>query len=160
MEFRKSTCICRKPIASNKGWSMECCVTKAFINWINIFPWTCKCCYVYREHDGATAHTTRNNLLYLQQFYGNRIIRICVPLNLPVCVLNPEFHLCSPDSTLLDFCIFRHLQNEVFKWRMHTLDELMEEITNCFNTTEQQMYNFALSTFSVKLGSTVDIEKT
>jgi hypothetical protein len=40
---------------------------------------------------------------------------ICVPLNLPVCVLNPEFHICSPDSTLLDFCIFRHLQNEVFK---------------------------------------------
>jgi hypothetical protein len=84
---------------------------------------------------------------------------ICVPLNLPVCVLNPEFHICSPDSTLLDFCIFRHLQNEVFKWRIHTLDELMEEITNCFNTIEQQMYNFtiALSTFSVKLVSTVDI---
>jgi hypothetical protein len=37
----------------------------------------------------------------------------------------------------------------------------MEEITNYFNTVEQQMYNFALalSTFSVKLG-TVDIEKT
>jgi hypothetical protein len=26
------------------------------------------------QHDGATAHTTRNNLLYLQQFHGNRII--------------------------------------------------------------------------------------
>jgi hypothetical protein len=37
MEFRKSTCICGKPIASYKGWSMDCCLTKMF-NWTDIFP--------------------------------------------------------------------------------------------------------------------------
>jgi hypothetical protein len=34
------------------------------------------------QHDDATAHTTQDNLLYLQQFYGNRII---------INRLNPEF---------------------------------------------------------------------
>jgi hypothetical protein len=54
----------------------------------------------YFQHDGATAHTTPDNLLYLQQFYGNRIISN--RLNL----------------TPLDFCIFGHLKDEVFKRRM------------------------------------------
>jgi hypothetical protein len=36
----------------------------------------------YFQHDGATAHTTQENLVYLQQFYGNRIISNR---------LNPEF---------------------------------------------------------------------
>jgi hypothetical protein len=75
----------------------------------------------YFQHDGATAHTTPDNLLYLQQFYGNRIISN--RLNL----------------TPLDFCIFGHLKDEVFKRRMHTLEELTEEITNCCNTIDQQM---------------------
>jgi hypothetical protein len=84
----------------------------------------------YFQHDGATAHTTPDNLLYLQQFYGNRIISNR---------LNPEFPPRSPDLTPLDFCIFGHLKNEVFKRRMHTLEELMEEIRNCCNTIDQQM---------------------
>jgi hypothetical protein len=84
----------------------------------------------YFQHDGATAHTTQENLVYLQQFYGNRIISNR---------LNPEFLPRSPDLTPLDFCIFGHLKNEVFKRRMHTLEELMEEIRNCCNTIDQQM---------------------
>jgi hypothetical protein len=84
----------------------------------------------YFQHDGATAHTTQENLVYLQQFYGNRIISNR---------LNPEFPPRSPDLTPLDFCIFRHLKNEVFKKRMHTLEELMEEIRNCCNTIDQQI---------------------
>jgi hypothetical protein len=54
----------------------------------------------YFQHDGATAHTTQENLVYLQQFYGNRIISNR---------LNPEFPPRSPDLTPLDFCIFGHL---------------------------------------------------
>lgn len=76
----------------------------------------------YFQHDGATAHTTRENIAYLQQFYGDRLISQNV---------NPEWPARSPDLTPLDFSIFGWLKDNVYKQRLQNREELMNEITHC-----------------------------
>lgn len=87
----------------------------------------------YFQHDGATAHTTQENLGYLQEFYGNRVISLH---------LNPEWPPRSPDLTPLDFSIFGWLKDNVYKQRLQDLEELMNAITNCCaNVSEMMLQN-------------------
>jgi hypothetical protein len=57
----------------------------------------------YFQQDGATAHTTRANLAYLERFYVDRIISR---------ELNPEWPR-SPDLTSLDFSVFGWLKDNI-----------------------------------------------
>ncbi|XP_031333083.1 uncharacterized protein LOC116163333 [Photinus pyralis] len=70
----------------------------------------------YFQQDGATAHTARATLQYLEQFYDNRLIS------------KGLWPPRSPDLTPLDFFLFPTLKNNVFRNRLHTLDELRAAI--------------------------------
>jgi hypothetical protein len=66
----------------------------------------------YFQQDGATAHTARETLRYLRQFFGDRLIsRDLWPAR-------------SPDLTPLDYYLFPHLKNTIFKEPVHTIDDL------------------------------------
>lgn len=70
----------------------------------------------YFQQDGATAHTSRETLLYLEQFFHGRLIsRGLWP---------PR----SPDLTSCDSFLFAHLKNKIYRNRLHTLEELQEAI--------------------------------
>jgi hypothetical protein len=84
----------------------------------------------YFQHDGATAHTARETLNYLQEFYDDRIISRN---------LHPAWPPRSPDLTPLDFSIFGYLKNSVFRRPLHNLNELREEIIKCCRTINQEM---------------------
>ncbi|KAJ3665544.1 hypothetical protein Zmor_001035 [Zophobas morio] len=62
------------------------------------------------------------NLRYLQEFYGDRIISQN---------LNPEWPARSPDLTPLDYSIFGWMKDNIYKHRLHTLEELMDAIIHC-----------------------------
>ena len=78
----------------------------------------------YFQQDGATAHTTRENLRYLEEFYDDRIISLRA---------NPEWPPRSPDLTPLDFSVFGWMKDSIYKNRVHTLEELMDKITRFCN---------------------------
>jgi hypothetical protein len=66
----------------------------------------------YFQQDGATAHTTRETLDYLRQFFDDTLIsRDLWPTR-------------SPDLTPLDYYLFSHLKNTIFKEPVHTIDDL------------------------------------
>lgn len=68
------------------------------------------------QQDGAPAHIAGETLRFLGEFYDNRIIsRGLWP---------PR----SPDLTPLDYYFFGKLKNNIFKSRMHDLNELQEAI--------------------------------
>lgn len=85
------------------------------------------------QQDGATAHTARETIRYLQEFYDDRIIS----QNL----WPPR----SPDLTPLDFYLFGNLKNKIFKNRLHNLNELQEaivqEISNITQDELQRVFN-------------------
>lgn len=86
----------------------------------------------YFQQDGATAHTARTTIQFLQEFYGDRIIS------------QERWPPRSPDLTPLDFFLFGYLKNNVFKRRLHNLAELQAaiefEIGNITNETLQNVF--------------------
>jgi hypothetical protein len=66
----------------------------------------------YFQQDGATPHTARETLRYLQQFLDDRLI--CRDI----------WRARTPDLTPLDYYLFPHLKNTVFKAPVHTIDDL------------------------------------
>jgi hypothetical protein len=73
----------------------------------------------YFQQDGAAAHTSRENLGFLEEFFPGRVVRM------------GTWPARSPDLTPLDFSIllFGSLKTEVFKARINNLGELMGRIT-------------------------------
>lgn len=76
----------------------------------------------YFQQDGATAHTANATIEHLETYYGDRVIsRGLWP---------PR----SPDLTPLDYYLFGRIKNNIFKNRIHTIEELeariIEEIQN------------------------------
>lgn len=87
----------------------------------------------YFQQDGATAHTANATIQYLQEFYENRIIsRGLWP---------PR----SPDLTPLDFYLFGRIKNNIFKNRIHTLEELeaaiLQEVQSITQDELQRVFN-------------------
>lgn len=87
----------------------------------------------YFQNDGATSHTTPQSIAYLRQFFDDRLISLrCVP----------EFPPRSPDLTILDYFVFPHLKNIIFKTPVHTLPELRNRIVEeCANITPEMLRN-------------------
>jgi hypothetical protein len=71
----------------------------------------------YFQQDGATAHTSRENLRFLEEFFPGRVVSL------------GTWPARSPDLTPLDFSIFGFLKTEVFKEKINNLQELMARIT-------------------------------
>ncbi|KAJ3655909.1 hypothetical protein Zmor_015017 [Zophobas morio] len=84
----------------------------------------------YFQQDGATAHTARATLEYLQQHYDDRVISLGVQHAFP-----PR----SPDLTPLDFSIFGYLKDKVFQRQMNNLAELQHEIERWVQSIDGRM---------------------
>jgi hypothetical protein len=84
----------------------------------------------YFQQDSATPHTTRANLQYLSDFFGDRIISKST---------NTAWPPRSPDLTPLDFSVFGYLKDEAYKRQMNNLNWLIEEIANCCRYINEQM---------------------
>ncbi|XP_018574750.1 uncharacterized protein LOC108913653 isoform X1 [Anoplophora glabripennis] len=66
----------------------------------------------YFQQDGAPAHTAAETVRYLEEFYGDRIIsRGLWPSR-------------TSDLTPLDYYLFGRIKNNIFKQRVHTLEDL------------------------------------
>jgi hypothetical protein len=53
-----------------------------------------------------------------------------------------EFPARSPDPTIVDYFIYQHLKNTVFRSTRHTIEELCGAIRHvCANITPQQLEN-------------------
>lgn len=84
----------------------------------------------YFQQDGATAHTARASLEFLREFYDDRLVS------------QGLWPARSPDLTPCDYFLFGHIKNNVFKNRLHTIDELQEAIEREIrNVTVDQLQN-------------------
>lgn len=82
----------------------------------------------YFQQDGASAHTARETLAYLEEFFGERLIsRGLYP---------PR----SPDLTSCDSFLFAHLKNKIYRNRLHTLEELRDAISNVINYLNENVH--------------------
>lgn len=77
------------------------------------------------QHDGAPAHFAAVVRTYLADTYGHRWIGRGGPVAWP-----PR----SPDLNPLDFYLWGHLKEIVYKTPVNTREELLERIENAFNT--------------------------
>lgn len=84
--------------------------------------------YGYFQQDGATAHTARPSLRYIQEFYDDRIIS------------QGLWPPRSPDLTAPDFYLFGRLKTSIFKNRLHTIEEMQQAIEmNIRNITVEEL---------------------
>lgn len=84
----------------------------------------------YFQHDNASAHTAHDTREYISQFYDDRVIGF------------GRWPPRSPDLTPLDYFLFGHLKNMIYRNRMHTLEELKEAIRAAVNNiTVEQLVN-------------------
>lgn len=75
---------------------------------------------IHFQQDGAPAHNYHGTNELLRRLFGNRWIGTNGPILWP-----PR----SPDMTPLDFYLWGHVKNEVYKTRYATVDELQNAIT-------------------------------
>lgn len=89
--------------------------------------------YGYFQHDGATAHTTRENIAFLREFFDDRIISLHTEV---------EFPPRSPCLTIMDFFVFPHLKNRIFKTPVANLQDLQQRIIDeCALITPAMLQN-------------------
>lgn len=83
--------------------------------------------YCWFQQDGATCHTSRETMDFLQEFFGGRIIS------------KGLWPPRSPDLTSPDYFLWGYIKSEAFKNNPHSIDELKANITdlitNVSNTT-------------------------
>jgi hypothetical protein len=81
----------------------------------------------YSQQDNATAHSVRQTIAYLKEFFDTQVV---------------EFPARPLDLTIMDYFIYPHLKNTVFRSTRHTMEELCEIIRDvCANITPQQLEN-------------------
>lgn len=75
----------------------------------------------YFQQDGARVHTTNANIIFLREFFGNRIISLNTDTIWP-----PR----SCDLTPCDFFLWPHLKNSIFTTPIFDLNDLRQRIIN------------------------------
>lgn len=89
----------------------------------------------YFQQDGATAHTTRETLRYLAEFFDNRIISRNAEIPYPT---------RSCDLNICDFFVWPYIKNSIYSTPIHNLEELRNRITEkCeeINNSPQMLHN-------------------
>jgi hypothetical protein len=95
----------------------------------------------YFQQDNTTAHSARQTIAYLKKFFNARVV---------------EFPARSPDLTVMDYFIYPHLKNTVFRSTRHTIEELCEATSirdNILNICSKNKYfvlNFAFPLYIFK----------
>ena len=89
--------------------------------------------YGYFQQDGATAHTTRENLAFLREYFDDRLISLHTEV---------EFPPRSPCLTIMDYFIFPYLKNKIFANPILNLQELQQRIVQqCATITPEMLQN-------------------
>ena len=87
----------------------------------------------YFQQDGATAHTTRENIAFLGEFFDRRIISINADIQFP-----PR----SPCLTIVDYFVFPYLKNRIFRTPVANLQALQQRIVDeCASITPEMLQN-------------------
>ena len=87
----------------------------------------------YFQQDGATAHTTAETINYLRNFFDDRLISFRTDI---------EFPTRLPCLTVMDYFIFPHLKNNIFKTPVKNLEQLQERIIQeCGNISPEMLVN-------------------
>jgi len=73
------------------------------------------------QQDGARVHTTRENIAFLREYFGDRIISLQTETIWP-----PR----SCDLTPCDFFLWPHLKNSIYSTPVVDLQDLQQRITN------------------------------
>jgi hypothetical protein len=81
----------------------------------------------YSQQDNATARSVRQTIAYLKELFDTQVV---------------EFLANLLDLTIMDYFIYPHLKNTVFRSTRHTIEELCDVIIDvCANITPQQLEN-------------------
>ena len=89
--------------------------------------------YGYFQQDGATAHTTLENIAFLREFFDDRLISLHTEI---------EFPPRSPCLTIMDYFVFPYLKNKIFATPIHNLKELQQRIVQqCATITPEMLQN-------------------
>lgn len=87
----------------------------------------------YFQQDGATAHTARETIAFLREFFDNRLISLHTQV---------EFPPRSPCLTIMDYFVFPYLKNRIFRTPVPNLQELEQRIVEeCATITPVMLQN-------------------
>lgn len=95
------------------------------------------------QQDNATAHTARETIGFLREFFGDRIV---------------DFPARSPDLTILDYYVFPYLKNTIFKNRHHHLEEVMEGIVHTCNAIDPRTLQNAFDNMKRRVALCIEAE--
>lgn len=101
------------------------------------------------QQDGATAHTARNTMRILRDFFDGRIISRFGNLNWP-----PR----SPDLTAPDFFLWGYLKQKVFASRPATILELKEQIRNEIAGINGDLLRRVMINFELRIQKCIEVE--
>lgn len=93
----------------------------------------------YFQQDGSPVHCTLENLNFIQEFFGNRVISRNTPVAYP-----PR----SCDLTTLDFFVWPYVKNSIYQTPIQNLDELAARIIhkcNEINNSQHMLENVSRS---------------
>lgn len=104
---------------------------------------------VWFQQDGATAHTARNSMAVLREFFPGRLISRNGDIPWPA---------RSPDLSPCDFFLWGYLKGEVYKHRPRTLRDLKDAIQLEVRRIPQAMLHRVMQNFRNRLQMCVDNE--
>lgn len=88
----------------------------------------------YFQQDGATAHTSRETIQYIREFFDDRIISRNTEIPYPS---------RSCDLNICDFFVWPYIKNSIYSTPIHNLEELRNRITEKFeeiNNSPQMLH--------------------
>jgi len=106
---------------------------------------------MYLQHDGAPSHCTRHVMQHLNDTFPNRWIGRGSTINWP-----PR----SPDITPLDFCLWGLMKSEVYRKKVHILEELLINILDviaCIKESQDALKRTTRHVFT-RVANSIDVD--
>ena len=97
---------------------------------------------IWFQQDGAIAHTSRISMTKLRQMFPGRLVSLRGDVLWPA---------CSPDLRICDFFLWGHPKGKVYQHRLHTLEELKNQIREEIAAIPIEMCRNAVESFKNRL---------